>query len=123
MKRIGMTLAAAVVVGGVLLTAGQAGACEAHRARADAVPAPVEPGEQEKAARAEPAPAKQDEAGGLHAAKCRCASAADCTCKKGSCECAKCKKHRQDVVPSLEAEGRTQEIQKVRLDASAGIFI
>jgi hypothetical protein len=104
MKRIGMTLAAAVV-GGVLLTAGQAGACESHRVKADAVPAPVEPGQQEKAARAEPAPAKKDEGGELHAAKCRCSSAADCTCKKGSCECAKCKKPRQ------------------RLDASAGIFI
>lgn len=119
MKHIGMTLAA-VVVGSVLLTAGQAGACEGHRAKAEAVPAPVEPGKQEKA---EQAPAKQDKAGELHAAKCRCSSAADCTCKKGSCECAKCKKPRHDVVPPLEAEGSAQEVQKVRLDASAGVFI
>ena len=118
MKRIGMMLAAGVV-GGVLLTAGEAGACEGHHAKAEAVPAPVEPGPQEKAA---PAPAKQGEAGALHAAKCQCGSAADCTCKKGSCECPKCKR-RQDVVPTLEAEGRRPQVQQVRLDASAGVFI
>jgi hypothetical protein len=124
MKRIGMTLAAAVV-GGVLLTAGQAGACEGHHAQeAQAVPAPVEPGKQE-AARTEQAPAeaKKDGQGELHAAKCSCGSAADCTCKKGSCECPKCKKRHQDVVPSLEAEGRAQQPREVRLDASAGVFI
>ncbi|WNG45905.1 metallothionein [Archangium minus] len=122
MKRIGMTLAA-VVVGGVLLTAGESGACEAHRARkADAVPMPVEPARSE-AAPTEATAAKKDGAGELHAAKCRCGSAADCTCKKGTCECPKCKKPRQDVVPSLEAEGRTQEEHKVRLDALAGVFI
>ncbi len=96
MKHIGMTLA---VVGGLLLTVGRAEACEAHRARAE----PVEPGRQEKAPRAEPAP-QQEEAGEVHAARCRCSSAADCTCKKGSCECSKCKKPRQDVaVPREEA--------------------
>jgi hypothetical protein len=120
MKHIGMTLA---VVGGVLLTAGQAGACEAHRAKAGTVPAPVESGKQETAAAAKQDTAKKDTADELHAAKCRCSSAADCTCKKGSCECPKCKKPRQDVVPALEAEGGTQEVRKVRLDASAGVFI
>lgn len=122
MKRIGMTLAA-VAVGGVLLTAGESGACEAHRARkAEAVPAPVEPGRTE-AAPTEATSAKKDGAGELHAAKCRCGSAADCTCKKGTCECPKCKKPRHDVVPSLEAEGRAREVHEVRLDASAGVFI
>ena len=120
MKRIGMTLA--VVVGGVLLTTGEAKACERHRARADAPPA-VAPGQQEKAATAETAPAKADKADELHAAKCQCGSAADCTCKKGTCECPKCKKPRHDVVAPLEAEGRAPEVQKARLDASAGIFI
>jgi hypothetical protein len=89
------------------------------------VPAPVEPGQQEAAARTEqaPAPAKKDGQGELHAAKCGCGSAADCTCKKGSCECPRCKK-RQDVVPSLEAEGRAaREPRAVRLDASAGVLI
>ncbi|KFA90140.1 hypothetical protein [Archangium violaceum] len=121
MKHIGMTLAA-VVVGGVLLTAGQAEACEGHRARAVPVPAPVEPGEQETAAAVKQDAAKKDKADELHAAKCRCSSAADCTCKKGSCECPKCKKPRQDVVPALEAGG-TREVREVRLDASAGVFI
>ena len=120
MKRIGMTLAA-VVVGGVLWTSGDAAACEGHRAKADAPPA-VAPGQQEKAATAETAPAKADKADELHAAKCQCGSAADCTCKKGTCECPKCKR-RQDVVPTLEAEGRMPEVQQVRLDASAGVFI
>lgn len=126
MKRIGMTLAAAVV-GGVLFTAGQAGACEGHHAqKADAVPAPVEPGKRESAARTEPAPAeakKKDAPAEVHAAKCGCGSAADCTCKKGTCECPKCKKRHQDVVPTLEAEGRAQAPREVRLDASAGAFI
>lgn len=123
MKRIGMTLAAAVV-GGVLFTAGQAGACEGHHARkADAVPAPVEPGKQESRPEQAPAEAKKDGQGEVHAAKCGCGSAADCTCKKGSCECPKCKKRHQDVVPTLEAEGRAQEPREVRLDASAGVFI
>jgi len=122
MKHIGMTLAAAVV-GSVLLTAGQAGACEAHRAKAEAVPAPVAPGQQETAAPAKQDTLKQDKAGELHAAKCRCSSAADCTCKKGTCECPKCKKPRQDVVAPLEAESSAQEVRKVRLDASAGMFI
>jgi hypothetical protein len=117
MKRIGMTLAA-VVVGGVLLTTSEAGACEGHRAKADAPPAAV-PSQPEK----EAAPAKADKADELHAAKCQCGSAADCTCKKGTCECAKCKKPRREVVEPLKAEGRGREGHKARLDASAGLFI
>ena len=118
MKRIGMTLAA-VVVGGVLLTTSEAGACEAHRAKADAPPAAV-PVQPEKAATKQAAPAKADE---LHAAKCQCGSAADCTCKKGTCECTKCKKPRRDVVEPLKAEGRGREAHEARLDASAGLFL
>jgi hypothetical protein len=121
MKRIGMTLAT-VMMGGVLFVAGEAGACEGHHARADAPSAAVEPGPRQKATSTEAAPAKTDKAGELHAAKCQCGSAADCTCKKGTCECPKCKK-RHDVVQPLEAEGRAPEVQKARLDASAGIFI
>ena len=121
MKRIGMTLAA-VVVGGVLLTAAEARACERHRAKADAPPTAVEPGQQE-AASTETAPAKADTAGEVHAAKCQCGSAADCTCKKGTCECPRCKKPKRDVVRPLEAEGRSPEVREERLDASAGIFI
>jgi hypothetical protein len=122
MKRIGMTLAA-VVAGGVLWTSGDAAACEGHRAKADAPPAAVEPSPEQKANSAETAPAKTDEAGELHAAKCQCGSAADCTCKKGTCECAKCKKPRHDMVAPLKAEARAPEVQKARLDASAGLFL
>jgi hypothetical protein len=122
MKRIGMTLAA-VAVGGVLWTAGEAVACEGHHAKADAPPAAVEPSSQEKTSSAETAPAKTDKAGEQHAAKCQCGSAADCTCKKGTCECPKCKKPRHDVVAPLKAEVRAPELQKVRLDASAGLFL
>jgi hypothetical protein len=122
MKRIGMTLAAAVV-GGVLWTSGDAAACEGHHAKADAPPAVVVPGSPEKAVSVETTPAKTDKAGEAHAAKCQCGSAADCTCKKGTCECPKCKKPRQDVVAPLKAEGHAPEVQKARLDASAGVFI
>jgi hypothetical protein len=118
MKRIGMTLAA-VVVGGVLLTTSEAAACEGHRAKADAPPAAV-PTKSEKEAAKEAAPMKTDE---LHAAKCQCGSAADCTCKKGTCECAKCKKPRRDVVEPLKAEVQVREVHKARLDASAGLFL
>lgn len=100
MKHIGMTLAA-VVVGGVLLTAGDSKACEGHHARADAPPT-AESGAKQ-AASAEAAPAKQDKTGALHAAKCQCGSAADCTCKKGTCECAKCKRRQDEAVPQQEA--------------------
>jgi hypothetical protein len=122
MKRIGMTMAAAMV-GGVLWTSGEAAACEGHRAKADAPPTVVSPDSRPKAASTEKAPAKTDKADELHAAKCQCGSAADCTCKKGTCECPKCKKPRHDVVAPLKAEGNASEVQKVRLDASAGIFI
>lgn len=120
MKRIGMTLAA-VVVGGVLLTTSEATACEGHRPKADAPPAV--PAQQENATSAEAAPAKKDKADELHAAKCQCGSAADCTCKKGTCECAKCKKPRREVVEPLKAEGQVPAKHKARLDASAGLFI
>jgi hypothetical protein len=33
--------------------------------------------------------------GPVGAAKCRCSSAADCTCKKGECKCKSCKPSRQ----------------------------
>ena len=122
MKRIGMTLAA-VVVGGVLLTTSEAVACEGHRAKADAPPAAV-PAQQRKAASKEVAPAKTDKADELHAAKCQCGSAADCTCKKDTCECGKCKKPLSGVVAPLKAECQVPaQPKKARLDASAGLFI
>jgi hypothetical protein len=109
MTRIGMTLAA-VVAGGVLLVAGEAGACEGHaQAKADAPPAAVEE--------------KAEKAPELHAAKCQCGSAADCTCKKGTCECPKCKKPKRDVVEPLREQTRAPQPRKARYDASAGLFM
>ncbi|HEX8824174.1 MAG TPA: metallothionein, partial [Archangium sp.] len=75
MKRIGMMLAA-VVAGGVLLTTGEAVACEGHRSKTDAPSAAV-PAKTDPAASTEAAPAKLDAAEEQHAAKCQCGSAAD----------------------------------------------
>ncbi len=115
MKHIGMTLAV-VVWGGVLFTADEAGACEAHRARAEA--APTKSGTE-----AREAPVVKSEtvepAQEPHAAKCQCGSAADCTCKKGTCECAKCKRRAQEAQGALEAERRASQADErlARADA------
>jgi hypothetical protein len=118
MKRIGMTLA--VMLGGVLLGTGEARACEGHATGADAPPELVEPAKE--AASAEEARAAE-ESGPLLTAKCQCGSAADCTCKKGTCKCPKCKKPGRDVVEPLQGQRRTEEPRKVRYGASAGTFI
>jgi hypothetical protein len=110
MTRIGMMLAV-VGLGGVLLGTGEARACAAH--------ATGEPSKKEALAQAEAAV----ESDTLLTAKCQCSSAADCTCKKGSCECPKCKKPKRDVVESLQGQSRAPESRKVRDDASAGIFL
>lgn len=91
-----MRFAWAVVWGSILFTAGEAGACEAHAAQA-ATAAPVK-----KEARPEEE-SKKPGAHEQHAAKCQCGSAADCTCKKGTCECAKCKKPSREEAP-IKAE-------------------
>lgn len=70
-------------------------ACEAHEKAAT-----------EKAAAQKATPAKADTKAGedaLHADKCDCSGPADCTCKKGKCKCAKCKK-RHDKAPESKAE-------------------
>ena len=76
-----------------------------------------------------PAPAKEgsrlmdlDE---LIAAKCSCGSAADCTCKKGTCKCAKCGGKQQTRM--FEALKGEQDVLQVptdaHRDATAGVFI
>jgi hypothetical protein len=97
MKRIALV----VVWGGMLFAAGEAGACEAHSTPAQA--APVSPDSRREDAARDAAEGKKDGAGEAHAAKCQCGSAADCTCKKGTCECSKCKKPRRHEAP-VEAE-------------------
>lgn len=57
---------------------------------------------------------------------CGCSGRSDCTCKKGSCKCAKCG-HSHAVKPMvapLKGEPATTELPKnARLDATAGVFI
>jgi hypothetical protein len=102
MKRIDM-MVAVLTLGTAALTAREASACEHHpaapRAASDA-PAP-EP------TQAQAAPAHEDTAPVLQAARCQCGSAADCTCKKGTCECPRCKKprHEQPLPERAERPG------------------
>ncbi|MCP3163707.1 metallothionein [Myxococcus qinghaiensis] len=132
MTRNATMVAAGLLASGLLLLAPRAAsACEAHaqaaRAKSEeaAKPAPE----------AAPAPEKARAPGGevdrpldaldsLMAAKCQCGSKADCTCKKGSCECSKCQKPKRQVMDALR--GRPAELkldEARRYDASAGIFI
>lgn len=76
-----------------------------------------------------PAPAKEGslipELDQLIAAKCSCGSAADCTCKKGTCKCPKCGgKQQTRMFDALKGE---QDLLKIptdaRRDATAGVFI
>ena len=57
------------------------------------------------------------------AAKCGCGSAADCTCKKGTCKCPRCKKPKRQVVEPLKGQTQAPRLHKARYDASAGLFI
>ena len=94
MARMGMMLAA-VAVAGVLLAAGDAQACackgqeaSCEKAAAEQAQAPKDTqAPQQASPEATTAPGESQE---LHAAKCQCGSAADCTCKKGKCQCPKC---------------------------------
>ncbi|MBM7114878.1 metallothionein [Archangium primigenium] len=90
-------LMALVALGGTLLVAGEARACEHHRAadKAQTAPAPAK-----DVSKAPP----EDALDVPHAARCQCGSAADCTCKKGTCECPRCKKPGREEPAPLEAE-------------------
>ncbi len=63
-----------------------------------------------------------EELDSVMAARCQCGSAADCTCKKGTCECARCKKPRR-VVDALSDQAPPPKVQDARHDATAGVFI
>ena len=115
MTRITLT----VLLGGVLLGTGEARACEGHATGAEVVPEAVEPAKQEASEKA----GAVVEPGPLLTAKCQCGSAADCTCKKGTCECARCKKPKREVVAPLQGRSRTEAPRKVRYGASAGVFL
>jgi hypothetical protein len=139
MTRITTWAAAGLMAAGLLLAPGAASACEAHaRAAAEAKKA------QASKAEAKPAEAQQqqgtDTAGtpsgargeverpldaldSLMAGKCQCGSKADCTCKKGACECSKCHKPKRQVMDALRGRPAELKLDEARYDASAGIFI
>ena len=57
-------------------------------------------------------------------ARCSCASAADCTCKKGTCKCPKCGNGKKAIrmFESLKPmDGKLPDT--ARRDASAGVLI
>ena len=113
MKRIGLTVAALGLAGGVLLTPGVGHACEAHGGAK----------KKDSAAQTRPAESPLKEVDELLSAKCQCGSKADCTCKKGQCECAKCNKPKRQVMDALHEQTPALKLEDARYDASAGVFI
>ncbi|GEM_PF-1743463 len=57
-------------------------------------------------------------------ATCACGSAADCTCKKGTCKCPKCGQHKNNarMFESFKPQD-TKLPNTARLDATGGVFI
>jgi len=122
MKRIGLTVAALGLAGGMLLTPGVGHACEAH-AKGGTTQAAVPEAKQDSAAQARPAESPLKEVDELLTAKCQCSSKADCTCKKGQCECPKCNKPKRQVIDALRQQTPALKLEDARYDASAGVFI
>ncbi|MCP3060697.1 metallothionein [Myxococcus sp. K38C18041901] len=127
MTRNATMMVAALASGLLMLAPRAASACEAHAQAARAKSEQAQAPSADKAAEARPATSEQerplDALDSLMAAKCQCGSKADCTCKKGTCECARCKPKRQvmDALRGQPAELKLDEAR--RTDASAGIFI
>lgn len=118
MKRIGLkTVAALGLAGGLLLVPGVGHACEGHQKAAT----PTE--KKDSAPQARPAQRPLQEVDELLAAKCQCESKADCTCKKGQCECSKCKHGVRQVMDALREQTPALKLDNARYDASAGVFI
>lgn len=135
MTRIATMVAAGLMAGGLLLAPGPAHACEAHaRAAAEAKKTEAAKADAKKAPEAGAADPKAAPARGeverpldaldsLIAGKCQCGSKADCTCKKGSCNCSKCQKPKHQVMDALRGRPAELKLDEARYDASAGIFI
>jgi hypothetical protein len=123
MKRIGMTVAALCMAGGVLLAPSVGHACEGHSKAATTTQASTAPVKKDSAAQARPAQKPLEEVDELLSAKCQCGSKADCTCKKGQCECSKCKHGVRQVMDALREQKPALKLEDARYDASAGIFI
>jgi hypothetical protein len=123
MKRIGMTVAALCMAGGVLLAPSVGHACEAHghaaTTQASTPPAVKKDGNTQ----ARPSQNPLKEVDELLTAKCQCSSKADCTCKKGQCECSKCKGGKRQVMDALRNQAPALKLEDARYDASAGVFI
>ncbi|WP_342381011.1 metallothionein [Myxococcus stipitatus] len=134
MTRNATMVVAGLLASGLLLLAPRAAsACEAHAraAQAQKEKSAETPSPEAAAppAQTEARPAASEQARPLEAidslltARCQCGSKADCTCKKGSCECSNCKPKRQmmDALRGRPAKLKLDEAR--RTDASAGIFI
>lgn len=121
MARSAMWMTSGLLLGGLWLMPANAHACEAHAKAA------ASKGSEKTApeAKKDEAPRPLEELDQLLTAKCSCGSKADCTCKRGKCECSKCKGHAapRQVMDALRGQPATQELQEARNDASAGIFI
>jgi hypothetical protein len=122
MKRIGMMVAAWGIAGGVLLVPGVGQACEKHGS-ATSPQAVLPEAKKDGAAQARPAQSPLKEVDELLTAKCQCGSKADCTCKKGQCECSKCKGRHRQVMDALRQQTPALKLEDARYDATAGVFI
>jgi len=57
-------------------------------------------------------------------ATCSCSTAADCTCKKGTCKCPKCGQHKNRVRMFEAFKPQDAKLPNTaRLDATGGVFI
>ncbi|MBN8231575.1 metallothionein [Corallococcus macrosporus] len=125
MARSATLMTAGLLLGGLWLMPASAHACEAHakaaasKGSAQGAPTPSPEAKQDEA------PRPLEELDRVLTAKCSCGSKADCTCKRGKCECSKCSgRHApRQVMDALRGRPATQELQEARNDASAGIFI
>lgn len=122
MKRIGMTVATLWMAGSVLLGPSVGQACESHD-HAATTQAAIPEAKKDGAAQARPAQSPLKEVDELLTAKCQCGSKADCTCKKGQCECARCKGGKRQVMDALRKQTPALKLEDARYDASAGVFI
>ncbi|MBI3183737.1 MAG: hypothetical protein HYZ28_16490 [Myxococcales bacterium] len=108
-------LATAVAFGALLLGAGPAWACEVQGCSCQ--------GKGLKAPQKAEA-AKQLKASEGVVGKCSCGNAAECTCKKGDCQCAKCGAEKVRIIESLRGVPDPLKVPcQARRDATAGVFI
>ncbi|MFP2901331.1 metallothionein [Corallococcus sp. 4LFB] len=125
MARSATLMTAGLLLGGLWLVPVSAHACEAHAKAAASKGTPRQARTPPPEAKQDQAPRPLEELDQVLTAKCSCGSKADCTCKRGKCECSKCSgRHApRQVMDALRGRPATQELQEARNDASAGIFI